>query len=421
LVHMPRMSLPKKADSSKAVVLQERFVVSFDHVVGEGSFGKVCKGLDRQTNKEVAIKLFNTYPGEPEWEKTKLSFQDTIETMRKLASSRCTNQKAANARGRRISFNCDVITADSANQNGGTALPIMEHMNLSECFVKLIAFSGGSDGVPGLDIEADRLYIVFELGSESLEDCLSHHSQSGTTLSVDELRCVHWCLVSIVCGLHAAGYVHMDIKPGNIVRFGGVWKLIDFDGAVPAGTTLARDRLLATPCYMAPEAAKMLSEEASHMEVSRLMDVWSVGMCAMEAIFLQPVLMPWYIEWSNETGDTTKYMKWLADYTAAPAVMDADMCQAMNDIDPDMCSLLKCMLEKDPSRRSDIAECLVHSWFAPMRKQLWKRLDEKHSGGQTMSFTSSVGSVSSCCSRGARPSLFGRRALAQHSKACSMM
>lgn len=33
--------------------------------------------------------------------------------------------------------------------------------------------------------------------------------------------------------------------------------------------------------------------------------------------------------------------------------------KAMNDIDPDMCSLLKCMLEKDPSRRSDIAECPV--------------------------------------------------------------
>jgi len=205
------------------------------------------------------------------------------------------------------------------------------------------------------------------------------HAETGEPLPVEEIRNIHWSLVSIVCGLHAAGFVHMDIKPSNIVRFEHTWKLIDFDGAVRSGTIVTRERVTGTPCYMAPELAKLLAENRDEILVSRLMDVWSVGLCAMEAIFFQPILKPWFEEWEQETGNGMKFLRWLGDYKAKPAIMDADMCKAMKDIDPDMCELLKRMLIKDPAERGDIAECLTHPWFEPMRELLWKNIDTRTS------------------------------------------
>lgn len=225
-----------------------------------------------------------------------------------------------------------------------------------------------------MDAETGKLFLILELGAESLEERLASHAAAGTTLSVEELRNVHWSLVSIVCGLHGAGFVHMDIKPANVVRFGDTWKLIDFDGAVKSGTRLPREKMTFTPLYMPPEAARVWVEDHQELQASRLMDVWSVGMCAIEAVFLQPVMKPWYDEWTQDTGNDRKFFAWLADYDASPAIMDSDMCEAMAQIHPDLCSLLQGMLVKDPSKRSDIAECWVHDWFEPIRVKLWKGL-----------------------------------------------
>merc|ERR1712176_46320 len=140
------------------------------------------------------------------------------------------------------------------------------------------------------------MYIVFELGTETLGNCLQHHADHGTSLSVEELRSVHWCLVTIVCGLHASGYVHFDIRPAHIIRFGDIWKLTDFDGAVKSQTSLPLSRWATTPLYMPPELAYAFNhEQVEFLQASRIMDVWSVGLCALEAVFLMPVLKPWYV------------------------------------------------------------------------------------------------------------------------------
>jgi serine/threonine protein kinase len=47
-------------------------------------------------------------------------------------------------------------------------------------------------------------------------------------------------LTLAVASLHAAGFVHSDIHPGNILHVQGAWKLADFDGCVPIGAPVVR-------------------------------------------------------------------------------------------------------------------------------------------------------------------------------------
>merc|ERR1740120_567923 len=95
-----------------------------------------------------------------------------------------------------------------------------------------------------MDEEDEALWLVFEVGQESLADVLEQCKEQSTPMKQQQLRDLHWTLVSIVWGLHAAGYVHMDLKPTNIMKFSQPnssrhqWKLIDLDGAVYSGITV---------------------------------------------------------------------------------------------------------------------------------------------------------------------------------------
>ncbi len=69
--------------------------------------------------------------------------------------------------------------------------------------------------------------------------------------------------------MHAAGYVHADIKPNNIlVDDRGGAKIIDFGQSCPAGTV--KDRIQGTPDYIAPEQVERKS-------ITAATDVFNLG------------------------------------------------------------------------------------------------------------------------------------------------
>ena len=81
--------------------------------------------------------------------------------------------------------------------------------------------------------------------------------------------------------LHAAGYVHRDLKPGNIMWLPrqNRWTLIDFGCASRTGE---RAPLGFTVAYAAPEVIQEYQAGGRGMVVGEALDAWALGILAIE-------------------------------------------------------------------------------------------------------------------------------------------
>jgi Tol biopolymer transport system component len=88
-------------------------------------------------------------------------------------------------------------------------------------------------------------------------------------------------VIAGLAALHAAGVVHRDFKPDNILRMGdGRLVLSDFGLATDAANAAGATVLIGTPHYMAPEV--LAGEPASTRS-----DVWALGVVLHEIFFGQ--------------------------------------------------------------------------------------------------------------------------------------
>lgn len=89
-------------------------------------------------------------------------------------------------------------------------------------------------------------------GEQSVLDRPVRSRTAGGTLDVARLRSALAQLVEALGALHAAGTVHRDLKPGNVmVTHDGRVKLLDFGLAIRQGDKA--EHVEGTPIYMAPE------------------------------------------------------------------------------------------------------------------------------------------------------------------------
>jgi len=132
-------------------------------------------------------------------------------------------------------------------------------------FMRLIDFSKDQRGQPGYDPVDGQLYVVTELAQESLKDYVAQRKAQSTRPSKETVRSITKAILLVMAGLHAQGFVHLDMKPENMMIFNGFLKLIDVDGCVEIGTSISLDdgSISFSPCYCAPEWANfVLGKEA---------------------------------------------------------------------------------------------------------------------------------------------------------------
>jgi serine/threonine protein kinase len=186
-------------------------------VIGLGSSAVVRRGRDLHDGEPVAVKMFR--PGASEYERRQL------------------HQELA-------------------------TLATLEHPGL------IGLHDGGTDG--------GRPFVVTDLVEGPT---LAERLQEGP-LSVDEVRMLGAQLADALGHVHAAGFVHRDIKPGNVLLEAGHRpKLADFGIARALESTAATTEgcVVGTAAYLAPEQVR-------GEPVGPPTDVYALGLLLLEAL-----------------------------------------------------------------------------------------------------------------------------------------
>merc|ERR1719359_1537081 len=114
-----------------------------------------------------------------------------------------------------------------------------------------------------------------------------------------------------------------------------------------------------TPLYCAPEFARVLVEDADYIHISRLMDVWSIGLTSLDLLLSQPALEHKYTEIVESTGDCMGYFEWLADRT-----IELGLPAQLEKVDKDYYNMLQeHILVKDEKVRASIPEVMNHPFY----------------------------------------------------------
>lgn len=210
--------------------------------LGEGSYGSVCKGINKVTQEIIAIKII---PVELERDTT-----DPENPGRHKISSECK----------------ELIKEIDFLKKSQSPYIVGYHCSF------LLNFA--ADHASGVDLNYKLCIIMDFCEAGSVSDLMQ---ATRMTLAEEELQVIAACVVLGLESLHRCKVIHRDIKAGNILLTrGGVAKVADFGVSCQLSTIQSkRDTAIGTPYWMAPEVIQQ-------GRYNELADVWSLGISCIE-------------------------------------------------------------------------------------------------------------------------------------------
>lgn len=252
---------------------------------------------------------------------------------------------------------------------------ILEGMRLDpkDLFVEVLSHSRGEDGLPG--IQDGMCYVIQEFGLETLDHHLADAREFGSPMSVAQVYDVLTQISQAVASLHSLGLVHLDIKPGNLMRFKrgklSIWKLIDMDGIQQTHSSVDPLTVPFTPLYCPPELARAVAAGERSVTVSRWMDIWSIGMCILDCVLPGSLLSAQFKQGQDA------FLAWLG------AIETLELPSEASAFDPPLAELLVLkVLRPAQSERASILELLasVHKLPRPATKAAGQKAKKTDAG-----------------------------------------
>ena len=183
-------------------------------------------------------------------------------------------------------------------------------------------------------------YVMPYVAGESLRERVARTGE----LPVDQAVRILLEVVDALAAAHAAGIVHRDIKPDNVMLSGRHAMVMDFGVAKAVSEATGRHQLtsagvaLGTPAYMAPEQA------AADPHLDHRVDIYAVGALAYELLTGLPPF---------SGGSSQEVLA--AHMTRAPEAVSS----RRPAVPPALASVVMKCLEKRPADRYQTAEELL--------------------------------------------------------------
>ena len=186
-------------------------------------------------------------------------------------------------------FTCKVLSPRQRDSRRAVASLRREARVLRQCHhpnIVRVFGEGHHDDLPFLVLE----YLEGPTFADVLSDQPIGHLELGEALRAT----IH--LGAAIAHLHRRGWLHLDVKPGNLLLRDGLPVLVDMDSARPVGAGAPAERIGTGP-YMAPE-------QVERRPLTEAADVYGLG------AFLYEMLTgrwPFESEYGTRAGEGSPY------------------------------------------------------------------------------------------------------------------